>query len=101
MKADKILVNLEQVFSPRDIGRPLRGEEMNQADILENAYIAIKDGKILEVGEGNGYEKLKDDKTEIVDLTGKTATPGLIDAHTHLVYGGSRENEFAMKLNGM
>ena len=34
-------------------------------------------------------------------LAGKTATPGLIDAHTHLVYGGSRENEFAMKLNGM
>ena len=101
MKADKILVNLEQVFSPKDIGRPLRGEEMNQADILENAYIAIKDGKILEVGEGNGYENLKDDNTEIVDLTGKTATPGLIDAHTHLVYGGSRENEFAMKLNGM
>lgn len=101
MKADKILINLEQVFSPRDIGRSLRGEEMNEADILENAYIAIKDGKILEVGEGKAYEELKDDNTEIVDLTGKVATPGLIDAHTHLVYGGSRENEFAMKLNGM
>lgn len=101
MKADKILINLKQIFSPKDLGRPLRGEEMNEANIIENGYIAIADGKILEVGEGNNWENLKDNNTEIVDLTGKVATPGLIDAHTHLVYGGSRENEFAMKLNGM
>lgn len=101
MKVDKILINLKQIFSPNDLGRPLRGEEMNEANIIENGYIAIADGKILEVGEGNNWESLKDNNTEIVDLTGKVATPGLIDAHTHLVYGGSRENEFAMKLNGM
>lgn len=101
MKADKILINLNEVFSPNDIGRPLRGEEMNEATVLKNGYIAIADGKILEVGEGDAWENLKGDDTEIVDLTGKVAAPGLIDAHTHLVYGGSRENEFAMKLNGM
>lgn len=101
MKADKILINLNEIFSPKDIGRPLRGEEMNEATVLKNGYIAILDGKILEVGEGDAWESLKDDNTELVDLTGKVATPGLIDAHTHLVYGGSRENEFAMKLNGM
>lgn len=101
MKADKILINLNEIFSPKDIGRPLRGDEMNEATVLKNGYIAIADGKILEVGEGDAWENLKDDNTEIVDLTGKVASPGLIDAHTHLVYGGSRENEFAMKLNGM
>lgn len=101
MKADKILINLNEIFSPKDIGRPLRGEEMNEATVLKNGYIAIADGKILEVGEGDAWENLKDENTEIVDLTGKVAAPGLIDAHTHLVYGGSRENEFAMKLNGM
>ncbi|WP_071027809.1 imidazolonepropionase [Peptoniphilus raoultii] len=101
MKADKILYNLEEVFSPNDLGRPLKGKEMNEATILKNAYIAIADGKILKVEEGEGYKDFKDNNTEMIDLKGCVATPGLIDAHTHLVYGGSRENEFAMKLNGM
>lgn len=101
MKADKILYNLEEVFAPKDLGRPLRGKEMNQAQILKNAYIAIADGKILKVGEGEGYINFKGAQTEMVNLKGYVATPGLIDAHTHLVYGGSRENEFSMKLNGM
>lgn len=101
MVADKILYNLNEVFCPNDLGRPLRGEEMNQATILKNGYIAIKDGKILKVGEGEVPKELIDEKTEMIDLTGKVATPGLIDCHTHLVYGGSREHEFAKKLNGM
>ena len=74
---------------------------MNEAKILKNAYIAIKDGKILKVGEGEVPEDLIDDSTEMVNLEGKIATPGLIDCHTHLVYGGSREHEFSKKLNGM
>ncbi|CEM63171.1 imidazolonepropionase [Treponema phagedenis] len=101
MTADKILAHLEEVFCPEDLGRALRGAEMSKAKILKNAYIAIKDGKILEVGEGDAYKRLTNAATELVDLKGFVATPGLIDAHTHLVYGGSRENEFSMKLNGM
>lgn len=101
MTADKILYNLNEVFSPKDLGRPLRGTEMNEATILKNAYIAIRDGKILKTGEGEVPKELIDESTEMIDLTGKIATPGLIDCHTHLVYGGSREHEFSKKLNGM
>ncbi|MBP2099749.1 imidazolonepropionase [Enterococcus rivorum] len=101
MFADKILVNFSQIFSPIDKGRPLRGEEMSEALIIEDGYIAIKDGKILEVGSGNPDQKLINGYTEIIDYSGKLASPGLIDCHTHLVYGGSREGEFAKKLNGV
>lgn len=101
MIADKILYNLNEIFCPNDPGHPLRGEEMNQAKIIKNGYIAIADGKILKVAQGEVPEELKGDKTEMVDLEGKIATPGLIDCHTHLVYGGSREHEFAKKLNGV
>lgn len=101
MFADKLLVNFSQIFCPDDKGRPLKGKEMSEATIIENGYIALKDGKILEVACGHPRESLMTDQTEIIDYTGKMASPGLIDCHTHLVYGGSREGEFAKKLRGV
>ncbi len=101
MTADKILVNFSQIFNPIDLGHPLSGDDMNKANIIENGYIAIKDGKILKVGQGEPASELISESTEVIDYTGKLAAPGFIDCHTHLVYGGSRENEFAKKLNGV
>lgn len=101
MFADKVLVNFSQIFNPIDKGRALKGAEMSEATIIENGYIAIKDGKILAIGSGKPSEELVGDQTELIDYTGKMAAPGLIDCHTHLVYGGSREGEFAKKLNGV
>ena len=71
------------------------------AGIIENGYLAVKDGKIMALGEGSAPEEMKASNTRIIDATGKTVTPGLIDAHTHLVHGGSREKEMAMKLKGV
>ncbi|NLW53058.1 MAG: imidazolonepropionase [Tissierellia bacterium] len=100
MKADIILFNIGQLFCPLDENKPLRGEKLKEATILENSYIAIKDGKILEFGT-KSYEKYIDDNTKLIDINKKVVTPGLIDAHTHFVFGGSREHEFALKLNGV
>lgn len=101
MIADKILTNFSQIFCPIDNGQPLKGAEMDQANVIENGFIAIKDGKILKVAAGEPEASLIGSHTKIVDYSGKLASPGLIDCHTHLVYGGSRENEFAKKLNGV
>ncbi|MGO3652418.1 imidazolonepropionase [Vagococcus sp.] len=101
MFADKVLVHFSQIFSPIDHGRPLRGAEMSEATIIEDGFIAIKEGKILEIGSGEPRKELIGEQTKIVDYSGKMASPGLIDCHTHLVYGGSRENEFSKKLNGV
>ena len=101
MTADKILINFSQIFCPIDKDRPLKGEEMSQATIIENGFIAIKNGKILKVSSGEPEKELIGDHTKIIDYNGKLASPGLIDCHTHLVYGGSREHEFSKKLNGV
>ena len=39
-------------------------------------------------------------EADIIDATGRLVTPGLVDPHTHVVYGGSREREFEMRLEG-
>ncbi len=93
---NRVFFNIEEIFSPIDLGRPLRGKEMDSGEILKNGYIVVVDGKIESIGEGTPPEI----NAEYIDCSGEVALPGLIDAHTHLVYGGSRENEFARKLNG-
>jgi imidazolonepropionase len=74
-------------------------EEMKDAKIKENGYIVIEDDRIKEVGEGDGYIEYVNGDTTVIDGTGRTVTPGLIDPHTHVVYAGSRENELPLKLN--
>lgn len=101
MKADLILKNIGKLVTMQG-SSPFRvKEEMNNVQIIENAYIAVKNGKILAIGVGDIFGNMVGPNTQIHDAEGLLVTPGLIDSHTHLVHGGSRENEFAMKLNGV
>jgi imidazolonepropionase len=64
--------------------------------ILENCSIAIKDSKICDIFS----EKEELESRNTIDAKGKLLTPGLIDCHTHLIYAGSRSDEFEMRLLG-
>jgi imidazolonepropionase len=75
--------------------------EAEGAGIVENGYVAVKDGKIIALGKGNASRDMEGPGTRIIDAVGKTVTPGLIDSHTHLVHGGSREKELPLKLKGV
>lgn len=61
--------------------------------------IAIEDQHIAWVGD---WDMLPPEYSaaQVVDLAGRWVTPGLIDCHTHLVFGGNRAAEFEMRLNG-
>lgn len=65
---------------------------------IEDAAIAVKDGKIAWIGPRR--EMPLGAAKETVKLGGRWATPGLIDCHTHLVYGGDRAAEFELRLKG-
>lgn len=78
-------------------------EEMNELTIIEDGSIWIEDGIIKAVGTTQELEERFKDRTheaEITDATGHLVTPGLVDPHTHVAYGGSREREFEMRLEG-
>lgn len=67
---------------------------------VEDGAIAAKDGVIIFVGaQADLPADLKSDAS-IVDCEGRWITPGLIDCHTHLVFGGDRAMEFEMRLEG-
>jgi imidazolonepropionase len=67
--------------------------------LIEDGAVASKDGRIAYVGPVSGLPSGWSAESE-TRLDGRLVTPGLIDCHTHLVYGGSRANEFEMRLNG-
>lgn len=81
------------------------GNDPSSLVVLEQAWVAISDGRIAAVGQGqSALATLKEQgdydftDAKILDVTGKVVAPGFVDAHTHLVFGGSRVDEYVAKL---
>ena len=77
----------------------LCGAEMNRLETLDNAWLLAEDGRIAAFGRmddcGSGVA------ARVVDAEGGMLFPSFCDSHTHLVYAGSREQEFLDKINGL
>lgn len=76
------------------------GADQGKITFLKNAYVLVADEVITHVGEGDVPAALLAD-AQVIDAQGKLVTPGLVDGHTHLVFGGWRQNELGMKLHGV
>ena len=66
--------------------------------IVEDGLLAARDGRIVFAGSVKDAPSL--DAAETIDCGGRWITPGLVDCHTHIVYGGNRANEFELRLAG-
>lgn len=102
MKATMVIKNIDNLITMKGENRARRGVEQSEIGLISNGIIAIDGEKIIYVGEGDLPSHIKtDDNTEFISGEGKTITPGLVDSHTHVVHGGSREHELTMKLKGV
>jgi len=83
-------------------GHPRRGPELRELGIIRNGALAARRGKIVWVGSTDERRAAVRPIPfcKLVEAYGKTVLPGLVDPHTHLVFAGSRENEFAMRIEG-
>ena len=90
-----LVKNIGMLATPE--GRTARkGKDQGEIRVLKDAWVLIRDGVIAEIGAGE-----KDvPGAEVIDAQGALATPGLVDAHTHLSFGGWRQNERGLKLHG-
>ncbi|MQR97422.1 imidazolonepropionase [Fictibacillus phosphorivorans] len=93
------LILAGQVVVPKSSGKALRGKEMNELSIIDNGAVGIRDGVIEFIGTAEEAAQLQ--AKETIEAEGKLLSPGLVDPHTHLVFGGSREHELALKQQGV
>ncbi len=87
---DRLLIDCNVATMEARPGDPL--------GVIANAAIGIQDGKIVRIGKRTELAGFR--ATEVVPLDGAWVTPGLVDCHTHLVFGGTRADEHAMRRAG-
>ena len=106
MRADffasgNMIIRNARIVTP--IGRKaLSGKEMASLKVIEKGNIIIKKGVITFVGssESHPFLDFENEDWEEIDAKGNVVLPGFIDSHTHLVFGGFREDEFQWRLKG-
>ena len=78
----------------------MRGESNHDVGMVENGWLYIEGDRIKAVGSQEEVERAAGDLegVERLDAAGKVITPGFVDCHTHVVFGGSRVAEYAVKL---
>lgn len=81
--------------------QPLAGAAMRQWRVIPDGYVACEQGRIVAVGPmAELDEQQVTAATQIVEARGRVVMPGLVECHTHLVFGGNRAAEFQRKLQG-
>lgn len=93
------LLHASQLVTLAGPKRPRVGKELTGLGVILDGGILIRDGKIDIVGSSNEIEKQSKD-AKIIDLGGRVAMPGFVDAHTHLVFAGNRLDDFERRARG-
>jgi imidazolonepropionase len=97
---DLLIVNADELVTlAGDNQRARVGKQMRELGIIRDGSLAVKDGRIVAVGKTHDVTK-KFRSENVLSANGKTVLPGFIDAHTHLIFAGSREDEFQMRVEG-
>ncbi len=97
---DLLIVNAEELLTLAGSSQqPRTGSQMNELEIIHDGAIAIREGSIVAVGKTHEITKTFRGE-EVINAKGKTVLPGFVDPHTHMVFAGSREEEFLMRVEG-
>jgi len=96
-----LISNIRQLVTVRSGGKPFKaGREMREIGVLENASVLIENGVITWIGNASDFTNTLQPDADTLDGSSYVALPGFVDAHTHALFGGSRENEFALRSEG-
>jgi imidazolonepropionase len=104
--AEVLVTGASQLVTLAGPSRPRVGAGMRDLAIIPNGAMLVGfdsygRGRIVAVGPRAEVEPLAGADAEVVDAGGRVVAPGFVDAHTHLIFGGNRANEFEMRCEGM
>ena len=99
MNGNLLIYNIGCMATPEGV-HPRKGKDQGEILIRDNCYILTENDRIIEVGDNHeGIESRFKDFPKL-DAGGALVTPGLVDCHTHLVFGGWRQQELHLRLAG-
>lgn len=96
-----LFTHIHQLINTREGHQPLRGKEMAELPFIQDAYLLVEDGLISLFGEMKDLPPTLKDHPHSINASGCLVMPAWCDSHTHLVFAGSRENEFVDKIKGL
>ena len=96
-----LIINIKSLINVREEDVLLRGKELSILPQINDSFLLIEDGVIADFGAMKDIDsRIKNQPSNIIDATDKFVLPAWCDSHTHIVFAGSRENEFVNKLKG-
>ncbi|PTX43680.1 imidazolonepropionase [Christiangramia gaetbulicola] len=95
-----LLTNIKELLQVREQNiLKVSGSEMKELPTIKNAWLLIENDEIADYGSMENIPEINADET--IDTSGKIVLPTWCDSHTHIVYAGNREQEFADRINGL
>lgn len=104
MDSKRVLIkNIKELhLAGEELNKVLIGKELEAYPSIENAFLAIEDGKIAGYGSMDDWGGITDwNNLEIIDARDQFVLPAFCDSHTHLIFAKSREQEFEDRIHGL
>ena len=96
-----LIKNIRTLAGVHQNNDALKGTDLAHLPCLDDAYLIIEGSRLGAFGTMEELRFRDADFTEVVDASGRLVLPSWCDSHTHLVFAGSRENEFVDKIRGL
>jgi imidazolonepropionase len=97
---DILIINAKEMLTLANPNpAPRTGKTMRELGIIHDGALAVREGRIVAVGTTREVSRAFK-AGYVINAQGKTVLPGFVDPHTHLIFAGSREDEFQMRVEG-
>ena len=101
MNREMLITHASQLVTLAGPARARIGRQLRELAIVEDGAVLVRDGRIAAVGTSLEIKAQASPDAERIDARGSVVMPGFVDAHTHPVFAGTREDEYQMRAEGL